>query len=87
VKIRVIIQKVEKEAPLIKPHMLSTKLLIEIKYSNNPDLFGMHIFDSKEVTYQISEKNNLPSLWSNDRNVVKLAEAYFENIWNNAEVN
>ena len=84
-RIRVIIQKDAEKTQVIKPESLSKKHPIEIRYSSNPDLFGMHIFDSKEVTYQISEKTNLPSLWSNDHNVIKLAESYFENIWNNAE--
>jgi phosphatidylserine/phosphatidylglycerophosphate/cardiolipin synthase-like enzyme len=86
VKIRIIIQKMGEKIPLIKPENLSKRLPIEIRYSSNIDLFGMHIFDNKEVTYQISEKNNLPSLWSNDYNVIKLAESYFENIWNNAKL-
>ncbi len=85
VRIRIIIQKIGGKTPPIKPESLSKKLLIEIKYSSNSDLFGMHIFDGKEVTYQISEKNPLPSLWSNDHNVIKLAESYFENIWNKGE--
>jgi sugar-specific transcriptional regulator TrmB len=87
VKIRIIIQKVGEKTSVIKPEDLSKKRLIEIRYSSNSDLFGMHIFDGKEVTYQISEKNILPSLWSNDCNVLKLAESYFENIWTNAEIN
>jgi len=85
VKIRIIIQKMGEKIPLIKPENLSKRLPIEIRYSSNIDLFGMHIFDNKEVTYQISEKNTLPSLWSNDYNVIKLAESYFENNWNNAK--
>jgi sugar-specific transcriptional regulator TrmB len=87
VEIRIIIQRAEEKARSIKPKTLSKNLSIEIKYSHNPDLFGMHIFDKKEVTYQISERDNLPSLYSNDHNIVKLAEAYFQNIWNSAEVN
>jgi len=87
VKIRIIIQEFGEKSRLIKPEDLSKNLPIEIRYSSKSDLFGMHIFDSEEVTYQISEKNTLPSLWSNDCNVIKLAESYFENIWNNAKNN
>jgi sugar-specific transcriptional regulator TrmB len=87
IKIRILIQKVGEKTPVITPEDLSKKRLIEIRYSSNSDLFGMHIFDGKEVTYQISEKNILPSLWSNDCNVIKLAESYFKNIWNNAQTN
>jgi sugar-specific transcriptional regulator TrmB len=47
--------------------------------------FGMHIFDNREVTLAISS-NPMPSLWTNNSHVVKLAQVYFENIWDNAEI-
>jgi hypothetical protein len=47
--------------------------------------FGMHIFDNQEVTLAISS-NPMPSLWTNNSHVVKLAQVYFENIWDNAEI-
>jgi hypothetical protein len=28
----------------------------------------------------------MPSLWTNNSHVVKLAKVYFENIWENAEI-
>jgi hypothetical protein len=46
--------------------------------------FGMHIFDNQEVTLAISS-NPMPSLWTNNSHVVKLAQVYFENLWENAE--
>ena len=46
--------------------------------------FGMHIFDNQEVTLAISS-NPMPSLWTNNSHVVKLAQVYFENIWKDAE--
>ena len=47
--------------------------------------FGMHIFDNREVTLAISS-NPMPSLWTNNSHVVKLAQVYFENIWDNDQI-
>ena len=47
--------------------------------------FGMHIFDNQEVTLAISS-NPMPSLWTNNSHVVKLAQVYFEKIWKDAEI-
>jgi sugar-specific transcriptional regulator TrmB len=58
---------------------------IEFRYMTSPIAFGMHIFDKKEVTLSISEKSGLPSLWSNNPNILRLAQSYFEILWNNAE--
>jgi hypothetical protein len=44
----------------------------------------MHIFDNKEVTLATSE-NGLPSLWSNNRNLVNLAVSYFDVMWSKAQ--
>jgi sugar-specific transcriptional regulator TrmB len=45
---------------------------------------GLIMFDSKEVNIRIA-RTIVPSLWTNNRNVVKLAESYFENIWKKAK--
>ena len=58
---------------------------IEFRYMTSPIPFGMHIFDKKEVTLSISEKSVLPSLWSNNPNLLRLAQSYFEILWDNAE--
>jgi sugar-specific transcriptional regulator TrmB len=58
---------------------------IEFRYAAPPVQFGMHIFDKKEVTISISEKSGLPSLWSNNPNILELAQSYFEILWNNTE--
>lgn len=44
----------------------------------------MAIFDNKEVNIRVSD-TLVPFLWTNNPNVVKLAEIYFENMWNNAQ--
>jgi len=86
VKIRVITQKIGEKAP-IKPQACAKNPFIEIKYSNGPLPCSMHIFDKKIVTLSMTKPGagGLPALWSNNENVVKLAEAYFEKIWNSAE--
>jgi len=47
--------------------------------------FGMHIYDRKEFTMSISAKNGLPSLWSNNPNMVIVAQNNFEYLWNKAK--
>ena len=46
----------------------------------------MHIFDKKEVTICLCEEECVPSLWTNSRYIVQLAENYFEYYWKNVEI-
>ena len=85
VKIRVIALKVNGETIAKNPKPSSEKPLFELRFlPESATPFGMYIFDKQEVTLAIS-KNPMPSLWSNNPHLVKLAEAYFENMWNNAQ--
>jgi DNA-binding MarR family transcriptional regulator len=59
----------------------------QFRYSTSRIPFGMHIFDKNELTMCISEKNGLPSLWSNNINVAILARNYFDLQWAKAELN
>ena len=68
----------EKKHKGVKPALFEVRTIKDI----NPP-FGMHIFDKKEITLAISEKP-MPSLWTNNAHVVRLARAYFEEMWNNA---
>jgi sugar-specific transcriptional regulator TrmB len=45
---------------------------------------GLIIFDKIEVNVRIAN-TIVPSLWTNNRNVSKLAEAYFDDLWEKAE--
>jgi sugar-specific transcriptional regulator TrmB len=86
VKIRAITQKVNGESMSRNPKPLSKNPLFELRYLPETSIpFGMHIFDKEEVTLAMSEKKPMPSLWTNNLNVVRLAEDYFENIWNIAQ--
>ncbi|MEX2723760.1 MAG: hypothetical protein Q6367_007695 [Candidatus Freyarchaeota archaeon] len=87
VKIRLILQKNEKKLIPRELQALEKNSLFKIKYLATPTHFGMHIFDKKEVTLSISEKKGLPSLWSDNPNIVELATSYFDEMWNKAEEN
>jgi sugar-specific transcriptional regulator TrmB len=41
---------------------------------------GLVIFDDKEVEFQATQ-SIVPTLWSNNRNIVKLAQVYFYSMW------
>jgi sugar-specific transcriptional regulator TrmB len=81
VKICLVIKKVEKQLLPRQLQGLEKNSLFEVKYSVAPVHFGMFIFDRKEVTLA-TNKGGLPSLWSNNPNVVKLANTYFNEMWN-----
>jgi sugar-specific transcriptional regulator TrmB len=81
VKIPLLAQKPMEEIPAIEWQALAKSPFFELKYSAITIPFGMFIFDDKEVTLQVSE-DILPSLWSNNPNVVKLANTYFNEMWN-----
>ncbi|MCW4047840.1 MAG: hypothetical protein NWE99_09850 [Candidatus Bathyarchaeota archaeon] len=82
VKIRLITQKAEDESTMKKLQASMKNRFFEIKCFDGPVNFGMHIFDDKEITLSISDKDGLPCLWSNNPNVVKLARSYFNELWN-----
>ena len=84
-KIRFITQKAEKNLTSQELLALEKNACCELKYLNTPVPFGMHIFDEKEITLSVSEKKGLPSLWSNNLNLVKLATSYFDEMWRKAE--
>ena len=86
VKIRVITQKPEGEPTPREWQALVKNPFFEVKYVATPIPFGMHIFDNKEVTIQVSE-DILPSFWSNNSNIVKLASSYFDEIWDKTQKN
>ena len=81
VKMRLVAEHVEKQ--FIPPELewLEKHALFELKYAATTIHFGMFIFDKKEVTLATTT-GGLPSLWSNNPNVVKLANSYFTEMWN-----
>jgi len=83
VKIRIITERSE-EKSTINEQAIKKNPLFELKYSSTPVPVGMAIYDNKEVNIRISDTLG-PILWTNNPYVVKLAESYFENMWNNAQ--
>ena len=83
IKIRIITSESEKSKR--KGQTSEKNTGIKFRYMTSPIPFGMHIFDKKEVTLSISEKSGLPSLWSNNPNILRLAQSYFEILWKNAK--
>lgn len=81
VKIRLVIKQAKKQLIPRELHGLEKNSLFELKHSTTHIHFGMFIFDEKEVTLATT-KDGLPSLWSNNPNVVKLANSYFNEMWN-----
>jgi sugar-specific transcriptional regulator TrmB len=81
-KIRLITQKSRKN--LGPPRCILEHHLFEFKYLTEPVPFGMHIYDKKKFSMSMSEKSGLPSLWSNNPNMVILAQNYFDSLWNKA---
>ena len=67
------------------PQSILTHNLFEVKYLEEPVPFGMHIYDRKEFTMSISQNSGLPSLWSNNPNMVTLAQNNFDLLWSKAK--
>ena len=80
VKTRAILHVEENELPK-KRTVDDQKSFTGTQYIYSTTLFGMHIFDRKEVTFNISEDESLPCLWSNDLHVLEMANVYFESLW------
>jgi sugar-specific transcriptional regulator TrmB len=88
VKIRFIALEVNGETIFENPKSLLKNPLFELRYyPSYSTQFGIHIFDKREMTLTISEKSPMPCLWTNNSQVIKMATAYFENMWNEAEIN
>lgn len=53
----------------------------EVKYVETAFDFGLAILNNREVNIAISNKE-VPSLWTNNRQIVKITKMMFENQWN-----
>jgi sugar-specific transcriptional regulator TrmB len=85
VKIRAITNKVEEKSIDRNIQALKKNPAFELKFIANDISVGLVIFDNKAVKIRMYDKIS-PSLWTNNRNIVKLAEIYFESVWNNAQI-
>ncbi len=87
VKIRLITERHEDDKSLQKTiQTLKINQLFEIRYLPAPIPVKTVILDRTEVNMciAISPAKDVPSLWSNNPNFVKVMVAYFEELWNKA---
>jgi sugar-specific transcriptional regulator TrmB len=80
IKIRAITYRND-DQPLDKNlQVLSKKTSFELRLISRDIPVGLVIFDDKEVNIRTMH-SIVPSLWTNNRNVVKLAKFYFDCLW------
>jgi sugar-specific transcriptional regulator TrmB len=60
---------------------LLSKSFFSVRYLAAPFSIGMHIFDGKQLTLSMDGIRVLPSLWSNNSNLLHLTNAYFNRTW------
>jgi sugar-specific transcriptional regulator TrmB len=79
VKIRVIMTKGE-QALDRNLEILTKSPTFELRFAKEDVPVGLVIFDEKEVEFQATQ-NIVPTFWSNNDNIVKLAQVYFFSMW------
>jgi len=87
VKIRVITEKSENDNAIQKTlQNIEQKSLFAIRYLSQPVPVETRINDGKEVGLSLAMTHNVgvPVLWSTYPQLVKITEAYFETLWNEA---
>ena len=80
VRVRVITEEPENPQEARDPFGFKHPLLT-VKYLPAPVPICMMIFDDKEVHLRL-HKDNVPSFWSNNANIINLCKTYFNEIWN-----
>jgi sugar-specific transcriptional regulator TrmB len=83
-KIRVLIEKAKERKEPIDIEAFEKNSLFVAKHVFVSAPITMALFDEKEVSIRIS-KDLVPSLWSNNPEIVQLAASYFNEMWNKAE--
>ncbi len=86
VKIRIITEKPkDQEVYIMFWEPLLKNPLFQIKYVEEAICHFMHIFDDKQFTLSVGVQAILPSLWSNNPNIVQLAINYFNATWGSTD--
>lgn len=88
VRIRIITEKYEDDKSVQKIiQTLEENPLFEIRYLSAPLPVQTIIHDNTEVNMCIATRpdSDLPSLWSNNPQFVKVMKAYFEDLWNSTD--
>jgi sugar-specific transcriptional regulator TrmB len=86
-KIRIVTEKIECASIERKLQTLKKNPLFEIKFVSLPLREGVMIFNNTEVNLCISSNSEVPSLWTNNPQVVKVVKRSFEATRNTAEIN
>jgi sugar-specific transcriptional regulator TrmB len=85
-KIRFITEKRGGEPMNAKLQTLRKNPLFEIRFASSPIEFGIAIFNGKEVNMCISViPSEVPSLYTNNPQVVRIAQTLFESMWADAQ--
>jgi sugar-specific transcriptional regulator TrmB len=85
VEIQIVLKTTNLNEPVLKSlEDLKKNPLLKIKYITDQNPVCIVMADSREVNIQLSS-GLLPSLWSNNPQVLKIAEAYFEMVWQKDE--
>jgi sugar-specific transcriptional regulator TrmB len=85
-KIRIITEKTEGTLISNKLQTLKKNPLFEIKFASSPIDCGIIIFNNEEVNMRISSSGEVPSLYTDSPQLVKVAQMIFEGMWNDAQV-
>ena len=80
VKVRVIVEKPENPQDARETFGF-THPFLNVKYVSSPVPICMMMFDDKEVHMRL-HKDNVPSFWSNNANIINLSKTYFNEMWN-----
>lgn len=58
----------------------------QVRYVSSPIPVGMAIFDGTQASICVTSDQIVPSLWTNNLNVLTLASNYFEGIWAKSKI-
>jgi len=80
IKIRAITNKTDEEPLDENIQNLSSKAVFDLRFIERNIPVGLVIFDNNEVNIR-TMNSIVPSLWTNNRNVVRLSKFYFDSLW------
>jgi sugar-specific transcriptional regulator TrmB len=80
VKVRSVTMKSEEQTLDKKLETLTRSSLFEFHTAREEVTVNLMIFDNKEVEF-CTTQNIVPTLWTNNRSIVKLAQVYFNSMW------
>ena len=86
-RIRIITEEIKDAAIRKKLRIFEKNPFFEIRFAAaSPINFAVTVFNNKEMHLCISQKSEVPSLYSNNAQAVEEAKMLFEAIWNSSEM-